>query len=88
VVCHEVVVELSNVGSLLPHLLVEHLVGEVELSELVDGVVDEEAVPASLAGLHYECAAVAEVVEALELSHGPVVPRHEEDAESEAVWER
>jgi hypothetical protein len=85
VVCHEVVVELSDVGGLLPHLVVEHLVGEAELSELVGGVVHEETVPASLASLHDECATVAEVVEALELAHGPLVPPHEEDAEREAV---
>ena len=41
---HEAVVELTRPSRLLPHLVLEHLVGEPERPELVGGVVHEEAV--------------------------------------------
>ena len=40
---HEAVVELTGPSRLLPHLVLEHLVGEFECPELVGGVVHEEA---------------------------------------------
>lgn len=78
-------VELAGPGRLLPHLVLQHLVGEAERPELVGRVVHEEAVPAAFSSLHDELAAVGEVLEALELADGPLVPAHEEDAEGEAV---